>query len=690
MKIGVVRKTGSGSSSKYGFLNKRLAGESENLGPEGDQKSPKTEKKAKKRNILLALMIVGFVLGFAAGVGLHYFFYASLSRTLIAGLVLASAFSGAGVFGISTWIGLKIVDLFKTSDPSNTTEDPLKEKLLAQPLPSSTCQKPVEDLSHAPVPITTMTWNMGNQAASPKVVEELMGQLLMKNGEKPIVIGISTQEELASEGERLQDLLLSNLNEGISLDEQYALVQTDEPQFHTTMAGANNSGWTFFKAAFTSSNRVSSAVLVKNPFSLENAIAEIDYEPGKESGYKSVITIKGTLTSLDDGMSLNLSISGGHLDSDSDGKRREHANKFLDSQGMASVKTFDKIHKEASSLKILMGDFNERDCLMQNGQTQDRFQWTNYRAYGFDVRTTPDLKMGETSIHGTYGFEFDSQGEQVITNPDPRGRANVARGGYLDRVIYSSALKVKSDHYGIELDREQFDKENGLYHGSDHIPVIRRFEVTPESESRAEIVGEYIKRRLPDFTQEVEQLKGLLEGKSLSALENNVKSMQYHDSNISPVDYLKQLAGVEQGGYKSIKKGLKTRYNQKQEIVSKKIEKITESIDKAVKKNATEYLAHVFNQITRCNQWKNAALENRGEDNINFSELIERAVEQWIDSSYRDALEFLKKGVNKTPQEGNINRALPAVLTSFSQAPSSETKGIVPIASHRQPTPSSR
>ncbi len=531
-----------------------------------------------------------------------------------------------------------------------------------------------------PISGHAITWNMGNKAASKSVVDHFYKQL----ASKPTVIAISTQEELAATGERLQDKLLAKLNEH---GEEYELVETVDPQYHTTMAGANNSPVTLAKALLTSENRVSSAVLVKKPFKLEGAKAIIDYEPGKEKGNKSIITIKGTLTTKG-GRPFPISVSGGHLDSNSDQKRRAHANAFLEHQGMKSdkPKNYDEILLEAKTLRIMMGDFNERNYLMSDGNPKDKTHQTNYVAYGFDMALKPMMKIGTKNIDGTYGFGIDGK---PSSSPDPRNRQHVTKGGDLDKIGIVSGLSVQSNQYGAQLDEKGFtvsEKGKGYYEGSDHLPVIRSFTVTPPKEGQElQIVAEYVKKRLPDFQKELDELNSLLDPdtKSIMILQERAKSLRFHDSTTAINRFLKSYAGVkEDATITDIIDALKAKRIQKEQMIAgvKKIEKSIITIASEPSEQGKETLTKIFNAITKCNELRNAmfALPNSNVKVVPQQDynLFKQYAREFVDLAYSHALD----GLHNSPSNNADNikeisrkidelaRQYPTAFESFNDA----------------------
>ncbi len=508
------------------------------------------------------------------------------------------------------------------------------------------------------VNISAITWNMGNRAASKKVIADLLPQLLPTKGSRPEVIVVATQEEMAPTGARLQDLLLEELNKDLMPDQQYEIVQTKEPQFHTTMAGSNQKMFTLAQSLLTSDNRVSSAILVKKPLSLDGAVAQIDYEQGKERGNKSVITIKGKLT-FTDKSSVDLSVSAGHWDSKSETKRREHANKFLTKNGIKSskLKTFDQIYKDASTLNLLLGDFNERDYLMKSGTATDEMRHTVYPSYGYDVVLRPRQLLGDKKLHGTYGYQFednDWQAQQLTNVPDTRKRAHVAKGGYLDRVAYSSGLSVLTKNYGVKLDKRFFklnSDKKWCYHHSDHTPVIRNLEVEMPALNKKEIiVSAYIKRCLPDFSDDCSNFIFLLtNAEDLNQLRDRATELMPHDSTLEPVQFLKQLANVEQDNFESILKGLEEKQAQKEKLFHLVL-KLTAVIDMAGKNKDTQLLEDIFNTMEKCNALRNASLEMMSQSVAIFSDVKKmqfmKIADELIDLFYLQELNRLAGGEN--------------------------------------------
>ncbi|MBI2790399.1 MAG: hypothetical protein HYX61_00455 [Gammaproteobacteria bacterium] len=457
------------------------------------------------------------------------------------------------------------------------------------------------------VTIAALTWNMGNKSAPSLAVKEFCQQL----SAKPTVIVISTQEELASNGSRLQDLILAELGN------EYELVKTPEPQFHTTFAGANNKVSTFLRASFTDNNRVSSAVLVKKPYQLLNAHAHIDYEPGKEKGgNKSIITISGVLMNGDSAMKI--AVSGAHLDSNSDKKRRAHMDVYLEREALKSKKdqTFGEIYQQASTFRTFGGDLNERDYLMKDNETKDRIHQTNAKGVGFDVDAKPTQNYNDKDVHGTYGAKYlqnNIQNKQQTDVPDPRDRPHVAKGGNLDRMSFSTGLPTQASTIETQLNEENFKLrgKKWLYHGSDHLPVMRIFTVTPPgNDTKAKIVGEYIKKRLPDMTQDIDELKSVLKPPiTKENLSSRIKSVQFHDSTLSSEQFLKHYAGLAPNeNSQNIKDALMAKYRQKI-YIRESTKTLNQKIDKAIEENDTIFLERSFNVLTKCNEFKNAFLE---------------------------------------------------------------------------------
>lgn len=525
----------------------------------------------------------------------------------------------------------------------------------------------------SPITIHALTWNLGNKEASPAVLTELSRQLT----DFPTVIALSTQEELAPDNKRLQIKLLEQLNASLPEGQpRYKLVETGDPQYHTTTAGANNTVRTLMLSTLTNQNRVNTAVLIREPYELENAQARIDYEPGKEGGNKSIITIKGELRNKEaPTLSIPLAISGGHLNSNSDKKRRAHANKFLAQETVKTphVKTFEQIYNEAAAFRILMGDMNERDYLMKDGSVQDRSQFTHYRAYGFDIDAIPEQTLSDGQrLLGTYGFKFLLGTKFQTKNiPDPRGREHMAKGGHLDRVCYSSGLQVTSKQYGARIEENFLQELNGktFYHGSDHVYVGRRFEINPDT-SKAQVVGTYIKHRLPNFEAEAKDLLTLKQCHNYGELLAATESMQYHDSTLSKSAFLSQITDlnenqIHEANFNLIHSILATKLLQKLQVIDG-IEKLRSNIDNAISDNDEAYLTEVFNFITKCNQLRNDTLEVSSISSKILSEVEKKAFQQkanvFIDSMYLNVLSAL---CNKSTNFQQFKKQIEAFQTEI-------------------------
>ncbi|MBN9286887.1 MAG: hypothetical protein BGO43_04970 [Gammaproteobacteria bacterium 39-13] len=512
----------------------------------------------------------------------------------------------------------------------------------------------------SPITIQALTWNMGNKPASKEALNDIFSQI--EASPPPTVISISTQEELAPNGKRLQDLLLAKLNEEARKkgETEYELVVTKQPQFHTTMAGANNSARTLLRALTTNQNRVSTAILVRKPYQLKDATARIDYQvvnPKKDKKVnKSIITISGKLTDGQGKTLMNISASGGHFDANKDQKRRAHANKFLERSNLktSEPKSFSDIYQEASAFRIVTGDFNERNQLFGSTPTpKDMMNQTNFAKYGFDVGEQPSMqtKHGNIRLDGTYGM-FD--GEKSVNDPDPKiKRKHVARGGFLDRVAYATGLKVDAVKHGFTVSNEHFkpsQKGKMLYHGSDHLPVVRTFHVTPpKPNDMAEVVGDYIKRRLPDFTDDIENLKKLLihielnpnnlpPDKLLEEAIDTVPLMHY-DSEYDKGVFIRMYAGVSQdASFEQVKESLHNKLAAKQAMQAN-IEGIKSKID-AIPPNE-KYLAAVFNQISKAHDLNNLLQEIKElpekkmplEDKVKFMQLAQNFVDRIYECS---------------------------------------------------------
>ncbi|MGE3318484.1 MAG: hypothetical protein AB7I18_04235 [Candidatus Berkiella sp.] len=369
------------------------------------------------------------------------------------------------------------------------------------------------------VTIEAISWNMGNQTASNKVVDEFAA-VLHQNG-LPDVLAISTQEEGASPGYCLHEKLLTHLNQGLPKGKKYKLVKVES---HITLAGSQ----IFNKAlqlSLTGDNRCCTAVLVKEPCEMRKVKTQVDYADNKR--FKSVISIQGIVHKGKN--TLPITVAGGHFHADSEAKRRKLSNHFLKSQRMKSgSKSYDEICKEAIQFRVIMGDFNERRYLNQDKSTSDKSSETNLHRFGFDMSLAPTQKFTHTTnsqsktakalsgkqLQGTYGYHFDSNMQEITNDPDKK-RPEFATEGYLDKASYTSGCPVTRGHYGMDLNPEHFKKNKKgkwLYHGSDHLPVMASFQVTPPSSvSKTTIAKRYLNQRMPDFHGEIDDLTYLIE-----------------------------------------------------------------------------------------------------------------------------------------------------------------------------------
>ncbi|MCS5707360.1 hypothetical protein CC99x_000435 [Candidatus Berkiella cookevillensis] len=403
------------------------------------------------------------------------------------------------------------------------------------------------------IQISSLTWNLGNQMASVAAVSDAIEQLIPDPNNLPVVIAIATQEEMAKEGKRLHEQMLEALNKNLPEGEKYKIVLFEK---HKTLAGANNmlkggNIGQFAKAMLTDRNQVSNALLVKEPYDIQDADAKIYYEPGKEKGgNKSIIRIKGALTKNSQKI-MDISIAGAHLDSNKDAKRREHINGYLSGEDLRD-KNFDSIEDiftQAQVFRVFMGDLNERDYLMRDGTTCDQTHQTNLSGFGFDVTRTPQQTLEGNPIHGTYGVRI-LDGQQIKGDPDPKQRAHVAREGHLDRVAFSSGLEASDMHYGATLRGAhcEYSEKKTYYHGADHFPVARGFSVKPATEETKLLTAcHYIQNRIPNVDNDLKRLEALKRAvteKDLDSFQTIIQSMQYYDDTLSTYQYIEQKFGI--------------------------------------------------------------------------------------------------------------------------------------------------
>lgn len=405
-----------------------------------------------------------------------------------------------------------------------------------------------------PIKITAVTWNLGNQTASQEAVSAVIDQILPDDGTPPVVVGVATQEELASTGKRLHEQVADGLNKrlGLAEGERYRVVYVDS---HKTYAGFNNmlkdrQFSAFAEIIFTSNNQVSNAVIVKEPYEFENPESKIYYESGATRSNKSIIRIKGTLKK-DNEPIMDVSIAGTHLNSYKEVSRRDHLSRFLEGEGL-SDKVYDSIeelYEDASQFSIFMGDVNERDELMADGSTKNPTDEFALRGFGYDIDRVPHQKIDGKTIHGTYGILMQD-GKQVRGTPDAKGRLHCTREGHLDRIACNSGLSVQTEQYGGEFHGEncEFGEKKSYFNGADHFPVTRNFSVTPPNpQEKMAIACDYVLRRIPDGTAEMDELKRLkkaLKNSDKAAFLNQLRAMQHFDDTLSPEEYLCQRLDI--------------------------------------------------------------------------------------------------------------------------------------------------
>ncbi len=454
----------------------------------------------------------------------------------------------------------------------------LSQRKVAEPI-SSTAKI-------SPVTLAILTWNMGGDKAQALMVEDIYRNLDKAPGTDltPTVISINTQEEMAGEGERLQDLLLVRLNKGLAPGEQYVLVETKEPQWHTSTAGAKGLA-SYAQRKYTDAHRVSAAMFVKKPYAVKDARATIQYEPEKvangKKGNKSIITIEAKIT-LNNEDVLTVHGSGCHLDSHSEQKRRAHAGAFAKSQGLTGhMKTFEQIVEEASVVRLFSGDINERNLLYKDGHTSDPADQIALANQGFDLEKNPTISVtdgmltdahqsasvsdetGKQTLRGTYGMQdkkgktMDSSGvkERKEFRHYLEGgygqvtRLNRARGGFLDRVAISTGLDVVSENYTTKIEAKHVDLEKGRFGASkaDHCVVTRNFSMNPPDSSPAgqrKAVQAYIQNRLliKTYENQIKQLIDLKDCNTLEELVTKAKEQHLMDSSLTQIEYLEKIA----------------------------------------------------------------------------------------------------------------------------------------------------
>lgn len=499
---------------------------------------------------------------------------------------------------------------------------------------------PIHAAQH--ISVAALTWNVGNKTVKDKIAGEL-SQEIEKLG-SPDVIIVGTQEELAKNGEELKDKLLHQFGKN-----SYHIAAENA---HTTFAGANNAAKTAALAVAQRTpasnklnlpqNRCTLAVFVKKGIILTDIKKRIDYPPKEKKSNNAFILIEGKVTKEgNSGAPLFISASSVHLNSKNDSIRRAHANYFFDNQNFTNTKKiYNDVLNEAKRFHLIMGDFNERDYLMKDNTVTDRGYLTNFTAYGYDFSKKQERK-NIISVYGTYGYTKLGDAEPV-TLKDPRDRKHNAKGGFLDRIVITSGLPIKSDadHYGVVItDKNEFDPKNKLfYSGSDHLPVMRYFSVTIPGDAQDEkIVKDYIKRRLPNFEKEIQDIKAVMQGKDVESMKLNSRKLMFYDSKELVDDFLKRISGLN--SLRGLHKKLELK-SWDLEKLQNQIKDLRKKIDNSKDKN---FLEAVYNKITSCNKNRNLSLEKIDDDKSAIKWYIPNSLSEDNFKEYQNTLTELNR-----------------------------------------------
>ncbi len=471
--------------------------------------------------------------------------------------------------------------------------------------------------SHATqsISVVALTWNMGNKAAQDPLVDDLI-KAIKTNG-APDVIMLGTQEELAEASKQLNNKLLAQLKKRGT---KYTLIENS----HKTSAGAGNAAKTaavsilqttrLSKALNLPQNRTSLSIFVKEGYAFKSINKEIYYPPEIGTGNNTFIVIEGDLQKVGDPNVLSIAASSVHLNSFSDKTRRLHANVFFQNH-FESFPNYADLLKEAKRFDVIMGDFNEREYLMKDSSVVDRGYLTNFGAYGYDFSQAQEKP---SHVYGTYGFTdtFGTVSRFLKAAPikDPRDRPHNAKGGFLDRITFTSGLFIESpfNQYGAVLDPKKFKQgKKILYSRSDHLPVVRYFKITMAKGDMADdrIVKRYILRRLPNFAHEIADIQKLtnLENPTRNQLQSAAKSLMFYDIKDTPDQFLEKFSPL-----KSSKDSATLFVNslkEKEEELKKLQQSVKDLQDKINTSQDPKFLLQVYNKFTSCNRDRNEALE---------------------------------------------------------------------------------
>lgn len=535
------------------------------------------------------------------------------------------------------------------------------------------------------VTLKVATWNMGNQKATSGALDELAKTF----SNQPTVIALSTQEEFAVGDDRLHVKLLNKLNENLKEGERYKLVQE---RSHSTSAGMNNHKEKYFQK---SNNRTSTAILVKEPYSMPDATSRVDFQPSKSSKKnknkkhnKSLIVIKGTLKKNGKDI-LPISIAGGHIDSKKESKRRRHATYFLRKEGLLtdgpSNKTYAQIVQEASTVGIECGDLNERDDYMADGTVKPP-KALQTDGFGYDAKE-PEMNLvkdgKKEKLVGTYGMVYQGGRQVTVGSGDLKDdqksidgmqddwmRRGNATFGYLDQVKVRTGHDVETHQYGADIPEDSFIKgKKECLHGSDHVYVTR--EMTVNLLDPRERVENYIKNRMPDFRKAFEPLGDLAVAGNMDEMREIAKGYLLHcdKKTVAPDTVIQRLLGdgSTKGSYRDrdiqqLQIKIRVQTEKLQSVMQRSID-LSESLsDKSEKQ-----LAAVFNQLTDLNAMKNVVFEFLCDPKLPLSETEKQMFQLYADNMLLDQYSRFYYAAGPSPTQIELDAAEKICTSSMAE-----------------------
>jgi hypothetical protein len=211
----------------------------------------------------------------------------------------------------------------------------------------------------------------------------------------------------------------------------------------------------------------------------------------------------------------------------------------------------------------------------------------------------------------------------------------------LDQIVITSGRAVKSlsTQYGAVIsdvkELKLTPKKQLFYADSDHLPILRSFSISLANDEadNETIVKRYLKRRLPDFSNEINDLKFLLEGKTPEDIKTKANKLIFYDAKGSADDFLKQVSNPE-----PLKNALRTGISEKKKELENLRWQINILKTKIDANRNPQFLVTVYNKITICNQNRNQSLGKIDDDKAEIKWYIPNTLSQDSFESYKKTL----------------------------------------------------